>query len=1261
MDERRHPESLHPSVATAAARKLAGRFEILRWLGEGGMGTVYLARDEKFDRRVAVKVLLGGELTALTRFKQEFRTLADISHPNLIVLHELLCDDATWLFTMQYVEGRDFLTHVSLLEGRDAPTLLEVEAHRLREGVRRSDHALLRCPVRDDERLRRVLRQLTDAVSSLHGAGKLHLDLKPSNVLVGSDDHVTVLDFGLARDLKHSSLVSTQRLLGTPAYMAPEHAEGKRFEPASDWYAVGVMLYEALTGRLPFEGPIAHILLSKTHRDPEPPSSICREVPPELDALCMRLLVRNPSQRAAGEEIMATLGNASSQRGTIALRPLANSGEPFVGRGQVLAGLLARSHSLGEPRVVLLHGSSGVGKTTLAQRFLDDLSARPRTLVLRGACYEREAVPYKAFDGIVDALIEQLESLPPLELGAVLPRHAHTLARLFPAFALLSPGPIARRQLDDDEPELGRARAFRAFAELFGRLSDQHEVVLFIDDLHWSDLDSALLLRALFEGAEPVPLLLVGTYRSEEAVESPLLGALRELALSNPRLLVEDAEVGSLETSEAETLAHELLIRRGLDSPAMAAQIAGESHGVPLFIQELVRHVAHGEGAPARRISLTEAISERVASLPASAGELLEVLAIAGGPVAQRVALRAAGLAAGEGAALHTLRVAGLAKSRGARPEDALETAHDRIRAVITRGLAPERRIDVHTRLLAALEREPHLDDEQLYMHSLGAGRHERALQHAERAAARAREALASHRSTELYRAALELLSAQAPHDGGRRALLLEGLADAQATGGRSLDAGQAYLDAALLSPAAALPALERKAAEQLLRGGDLARGTKLLERVLERVGVSYPKSARTALAALAFERARLFTRGISFVERAPEEIPASELELLASLKVALGVYWLVEPVRGALFATLYLRHALDAGHPRHVLRGLETEAAYVALIGGAKGETRAGELYQAARALTQKIGSASTRSGYKLAEAGFHAIYGRKQASSECARVALASANPHGVSWEHAYARFHLYQNALYIGGRAGLADEVAECVRDAHERRDRFSAATLLPMLALTRLMADEPERAHEALATMQPLLSAEVFSFLHVQELIWSALTYQYAGEPEQALALYAASSERYGTSGMPRLSTWRLLHQWGVMLAHLAALAKGLAREPHMRAVRRGIRALEREQIGWPLPFAAVGRAALHQLLGEERERDVQLARAIRQSEALGYTPFEHLFARSAALFARAEERVAEHDAALRALGIAAPARWQRTWAPCLAPGPGKDIS
>jgi serine/threonine protein kinase len=1234
-------------------RLLAGRFEVLRWLGEGGMGAVYLAHDKVSRRNLAVKVLLGQDADALVRFKREFRALADISHPNLIVLHELLCLEGKWLFTMEYVKGEDFLSKVAALESRDAPTLLEIEAHRLRaaEGSQFAYGKAL-CPVRDERSLRRVLAQLVGAMRTLHSAGKLHLDLKPSNVLVDEHEHVTVLDFGLARDLGHASHVKTQRVLGTPAYMSPEQVQGQPFDAASDWYSFGVMLYEALTGRLPFEGSIPEIMLSKCERIPLAPSDMARQVPADLESLCMALLARDPRDRPSGDEVAKRL-DVSPREGH-ARRSMRATQDLFVGREQALNSM----RDLGtikhrRPSMLLLSGPSGVGKTTLAKHYLQSFANDENSLVLSGACYEREAMPFKAFDAVVDALLDHLTRLDQATLQAFLPRHAQALSRIFPQFEkLLRSLPTKIVPDVDDDPAAGRARAFRAFSDLIGRLSDRYRLAFFIDDLHWADLDSALLMRELFEGADPPHFLLIATYRPEEALANSFFQELAEIDKHRPGM-VERVAVGTLSRAETSVLARQLLQRAGLHDETLAEHIAEESQGMPLFVQELVHHVSFARTKENRaHISLGQALTIRMARLSKEEQSLLDVLAVAGRPIPQDIAFRAAGIDPDDQSTLHALRTAGFAKSRGAGPLDTAETYHDRIREVVVEAMSAARLKQLHLALLHGLTQRAIADDEQLLAHSLGAERPARALEHAERAAVVARKALAFNRAVDHYRTALRCIDALDNSEAvqAKRFFLQEGLAESLAAAGFCIEAGEAYLRAVPLAHELQRPSLERAAADQLLRGGDLSRGIALLKTVLQRAGIAYPTGSRTTLAALTLERTRLYARGLGFNPVATIDVPTEELDALDALRVALGVYWLVEPVRGGLFATQYLRRALDAGDERHILRGLETEATYIALLGGSKAEQRAGEIYSLCAQLAKKTGSASTMGGYSFAEAGFHAIYGRKAKSTECAIAALSQPNQPGVSWERACAYFHLYQNCLYIGGRPGLFQEVEERVGEAEARRDRFAVATLLPMLSMAHLMADQPDQALINMARMGAELSPEVFGFLDVQEALWTAISHTYLGDYDAALAHYASRQGRYASSGMPRLQVWRILMTWGTMLAHLGALGLHPGEKRHRQAAMERVKHIESEGVDWPRAFAWMGRASLAHAAGKPQERDRAFKAAIVQAEHMGYHPFAAVFERAHALCTGDESARAQADAKLKSFGITNTSAWQRAFAP-----------
>ena len=269
---------------------LLDRFELLGPLGSGAMGTVLEARDSATGEVVALKVLHRLEPSAIYRLKKEFRALCRIVHPNLIALHELFSDaHGRFFFTMERLHGRPLVDFV------------------------RSGPAHAAC---DHDRLRSAFSQLATGVRHLHELGTLHRDLKPSNVLVESDGRVVIVDFGLAHPFRDRSAAQTEHdFLGTPAYAAPEQIDPAKTGTESDFYAVGVMLYEALTGAWPFQGNSHQIMLSKAQHDPLPPSQhTSQPVPEDLERICMQLLSRDLETRREGAAALSTLTIGSSAR-----------------------------------------------------------------------------------------------------------------------------------------------------------------------------------------------------------------------------------------------------------------------------------------------------------------------------------------------------------------------------------------------------------------------------------------------------------------------------------------------------------------------------------------------------------------------------------------------------------------------------------------------------------------------------------------------------------------------------------------------------------------------------------------------------------------------------------------------------------------------------------------------------------------------------------------------------------------------------------
>ena len=454
------------------------RFRLLAKLGAGSMGAVYRAYDQQQRREVALKTLERAGATSLYRFKREFRALADVAHPNLVCLYELLSERNHWFFTMELLDGVRFRSWVHRCE-QDVP---EESSHPgassgisyatvpERDGFAPVPNGVIahRGPARtcDLARLRPALRQLVLGVDALHKAGWLHRDIKPSNVVVARDGRVVLVDFGLVTERDHESIRSSiaRRVVGTPAYLSPEQAACAPLGPASDWYSVGVLLYEALTGRLPFDGEVGEVLDSKQRRDPVPPSDLV-PVPADLDELCMALLRRRPEDRPDAAEMLSRLGERNPPATTAAAdrRPTV-----FVGRSKELRELeeACMATRSGKAVVFHVHGSSGMGKSALVEEFLDRVRADRSATVLAGRCYERESVPYKALDSVIDALSHELRRLG-RDAAALLPRDVWPLVRLFPVLKrakAVDAAPLPA--FDTPDPQQLRRRAFGALKEL---------------------------------------------------------------------------------------------------------------------------------------------------------------------------------------------------------------------------------------------------------------------------------------------------------------------------------------------------------------------------------------------------------------------------------------------------------------------------------------------------------------------------------------------------------------------------------------------------------------------------------------------------------------------------------------------------------------------------------------------------------------------------------------------------------------------------
>jgi len=1091
-------------VAALARLSAQSRFVVQECLGQGGFGIVYRAHDRERSVDVALKAFTRPGIDSVYAFKREFRVLANVTHPNFVSLYELFGDDRSWFISMELVHGVDFLAYV---RGAGPPSSVDTPS--------RSSAATPGCNLAN---LAAVLTQLCEAVAYLHREGLLHCDLKPSNVLVTNLGQVKVVDFGLTTDATHTLTDSGRGLRGTPAYVSPEQLTGSPPSAASDWYAVGVMLFEALTGERPFHGTVSEVLTAKQRQFAPPPATLSNWVPGDLNALCCRLLEQDPAARPSDADVLATLAAIWPEAASPKRRdspPLRDHG-PFVGRQSETAQLeeafadVTRAERL---HAAFVHGASGMGKSLLLRRFLETMQRQhPTMVVLDGRCSERESVPYKALDTLVDGLAQHLRTLPHDELQATLPGDVAMLARLFPILRRIDVVDRERRAAKTTDVQELRRRGGVALRDLLTRLAHRHRLLLAIDDLQWTDVDSSALLVELLFGPESPPLLFIGCYRTEEAGSNASLRTLlatADNARQQGRSGVTTIRLGELSRQEARELVGTLTRDEGL-SPHIDA-IVEESGRSPLFIHQLVHYSAMattvgGPGAPiwqsdlgTRQLTLDSVIRARTASFGEGARRLLQVLAVFGEPLGLAFASDVAGIGPAVLSESVALRVAKLARSRIDGAEEKLEVYHDRIREAIVSDIPADELKDLHGRLASALEHSPDADPETLLHHFHKAGRHETAATYALVAGDRAADALAFERAARSYRFALDF----GRFDDAGHAVRIK-LGDALAATGRGYDAAQAYLEAATTATGDATIDLKRRASEQLLQSGHLDEGMRVVNDVLRHVGLKLPGTPRRALVSLLLLRARLQLRGLHFTEREERAVPKETLAAVDSCWSVTTGLAIVDHIRSAEFGARHLLVALDAGEPLRIVRALAMELAYTS-ISGAKSQPYNEKLIALASPLAERLPNPEARAMLILGRGSAAYMQGRWMASRELCEQAtqILRGQCTRVAWQIDTAQFYTLLSLFYLGEIADLARRLPVLLKEAMERDALYSETILCTRLAhLTMLADDNVEGAERAIRQGMERWSQKGFYNQHYYEMVATAETALYAGRGADA---------------------------------------------------------------------------------------------------------------------------------------------------------------
>jgi tetratricopeptide (TPR) repeat protein len=709
------------------------------------------------------------------------------------------------------------------------------------------------------------------------------------------------------------------------------------------------------------------------------------------------------------------------------------------------------------PRIVLVHGESGIGKSALLARFASDVTASATALVLRGRCYERESTPYKVFDGVIADLVRYLKRLSPVATDELIDDLRAPLQQLFPAFARK----FGSLRIDESERagELSRGvdarpRAFLALRELLARIARHAPIVMTIDDLQWADLDSLPLLEALCAPSARLPLLLVGNYRRHEVETSPFLSSLLCPRALSPALCdIVQLALSPLAPSEAAALVAELAPLR------TQSELVASARGIPFLLVEAALAQVH-EPSGAASTDVGALFAARIAQLDDRAQALLAVLSVAARPLSIALATQAVvGLECGFDTVLE-LAARRLVRFRDLDGERCLEPYHDRVRLLVMARVDASHARALHLAIDAAMVRLDCDDPLRRVEHLRAAGQDARAAELAVRAAELSCAQLAWSQAADLFLAAIALCD-------HHESALHEKLAEVLSFAGRHAEAAASYMRAASASPADARATLTRLAAQQYVRAGQTAAGLALLDAALERVGVRLPRSQVWAGAALLHGRVKvLLTQSLSREAEADDTDPAStaaRTERMATLQVFQRELWLSHPVQSALAHALYCSEAMRAG-PRVRIHALAAEVALLAVADGPRARAVIARLVARAEALTHEHGGAYEVAilCFCRALASIHTDWRPRAAIVPLERAdKLLREECAGTQFERAWVAMALDHVLEITGQLHKLGDTVRAREREASGPDDNTRALRIVSV-PLVLLMEDRPREA-------------------------------------------------------------------------------------------------------------------------------------------------------------------------------------------------------
>lgn len=623
-------------------KKMIGPFQLVKRLGQGGMGIVYLAEHIETSEKVALKTVRVAQQGYLQSIRREIRALQRINHPGIVsIVAEGVADGLPW-YAMEFVSGTVLQVYVNraLFDGTNgSPTLAEavvegsgsVRGRSLdRDGEtwwtrsfeqataetkNQNNHALQTDSSAGDQSasgfghpaptelvelsetaLKTVLavcRRVCNTLAYMHGEGVIHRDLKPDNILIRPNGEPVIVDFGLLSHyggmIHREALQIDANVMGTVPYMAPEQIRGDLVDARADLYALGCILFQLLTGRLPFiKATPFEVLQAHLFEEPPPPSRLCSNsyIQPELDDLVLSLLAKNPQQRIGYAQDVARQLAAIS--GDVWLpepepRPRAYIYRPaFIGREPQLQIFTDRFDNLVREQgsLVMVGGESGIGKT----RFMVEVgrkAAQRGILVLSGESLDAGAQPLEPLRKTLQFIADRCREGGVAETTRLLGPRAKVIQPFEDSLTDL-PGLETYPEPAELPPEAARIRLFTCLWQTIAVLSQDVPLVLILDDLQWvDDLTIHFLQFLLQSGNLPQSrILVIGTFRTEE------VGPGLESLLTLPELTL--LRLSRLEEQEVNEILSNMLAMNA-PPPILRHHLVRHSEGNPLFVAEYVK------------------------------------------------------------------------------------------------------------------------------------------------------------------------------------------------------------------------------------------------------------------------------------------------------------------------------------------------------------------------------------------------------------------------------------------------------------------------------------------------------------------------------------------------------------------------------------------------------------------------------------------------------------------------------------------------